>query len=191
MYPAYYKVNFNKASNRLDQSAVKQKRRVIMAIGFYFLVVVLATSLAVYKSVQNHKKITNLRSTLSQIDEEINSLQASSEHLSPQDIYTLAELAKNRLTWTEKLDVLGRILPKDVTITGLDYDAQINALLIKGITKVNPRMKDLDTVNSILDIIKTDHNFSSGFIDIKFGGSDRIKHLNQELISFEISCLVG
>jgi Tfp pilus assembly protein PilN len=191
MYPAYYRVNLNKASNRLDQSVVRQKRRLVIAIAFYFLVIVLVSSLAIYKSIQNYEQIKTLRNTLSQIDEEINRLQTSSEFLSPEDIFTLAELARNRLTWTEKMDVLGRILPKDVTLTGIDYDYQINILIIKGITKVNPRMKDLDLINSILDIIKNDPDFSSGFSNIKFGGSDRIKHLGQELISFEISCLVG
>ncbi len=191
MYGVYYKINLNKASNRMDQFAVKQQRRVVMAIGTYFLVIALIAGFVIYKAVQNQRMIKSLKSTLAQIDSEIERLQASSEFLSPQDIYTLAELANNRLTWTEKLDVLGRILPKEVTLTGLDYDYQVNSLTIKGITKVSMRMKDLDVINSIIDIIKADPNFSSGFVDIKFGGSNRVKRQNQELISFEIYCLVG
>jgi Tfp pilus assembly protein PilN len=191
MFGVHYKINLNKASNRLDQFAQKQQRRVVMAMGAYFLVVVLVAGFVIYRAMQNQKVINSLKSELTQIDDEINRLKASSEFLSPQDIYTLAELANNRLTWTEKLDVLGRILPKDVTITGMDYDYQINSLTIKGITKVSPRMKDLDLINSIIDIIKSDHDFSSGFGDIKFGGSDRVKRQNQELITFEIYCLVG
>ncbi|NLI14725.1 MAG: hypothetical protein GX409_00405 [candidate division Zixibacteria bacterium] len=191
MYGVYYKINLNKASNRMDQFAVKQQRRVVMAIGTYFLVIALIAGFVIYKAVQNQRMIKSLKSTLAQIDSEIERLQASSEFLSPQDIYALAELANNRLTWTEKLDVLGRILPKEVTLTGLDYDYQVNSLTIKGITKVSMRMKDLDVINSIIDIIKADPNFSSGFVDIKFGGSNRVKRQNQELISFEIYCLVG
>lgn len=191
MFGVYYKINLNKASNRLDQFAQKQQRRVVMAMGTYFLAIVLIGGFVVYKAMQNQRTINSLKDNLAQIDSEIERLQASSEFLSPQDIYTLAELANNRLTWTEKLDVLGRILPKEVTLTGLDYDYQVNSLTIKGITKVSTRMKDLDVINSIIDIIKADPNFSSGFVDIKFGGSDRVKRQNQELISFEIYCLVG
>jgi Tfp pilus assembly protein PilN len=191
MFGVHYKINLNKASNRLDQFAQKQQRRVVMAIGTYFLAVVVIAGFVIYKAMQNQKTINALRGELAQIDGEISRLQASSEFLSPQDIYTLAELANNRLTWTEKLDVLGRILPKDVSLTGLDYDYQINSLTIKGITKVSPRVKDLDLINSIIDIIKSDKDFSAGFGDIKFGGSDRIKRQNQELITFEIYCLVG
>lgn len=191
MFGVYYKINLNKASNRLDQFAQKQQRRVVMALGTYFLAIVLIAGFVIYKAMQNQKTINSLRANLAQIDSEIDRLQASSEFLSPQDIYTLAELANNRLTWTEKLDVLGRILPKEVTLTGLDYDYQVNSLTIKGITRVSTRLKDLDVINSIIDIIKSDPNFLSGFIDIKFGGSDRVKRQNQELIAFEIYCLVG
>jgi Tfp pilus assembly protein PilN len=191
MFGVYYKINLNKASNRLDQFAQKQQRRVVMAIGTYFLAIAIIAGFVIYKAMQNQKTINSLRNELAQIDGEISRLQASSEFLSPQDIYTLAELANNRLTWTEKFDVLGRILPKDVSLTGLDYDQQINTLTIKGITKVSPRVKDLDLINSIIDIIKSDKDFSSGFGDIKFGGSDRVKRQNQELITFEIYCLVG
>jgi Tfp pilus assembly protein PilN len=191
MFGVYYKINLNKASNRLDQFAQKQQRRVVMAIGTYFLAVAIIAGFVIYKAMQNQKTINTLRNELAQIDGEISRLQASSEFLSPQDIYTLAELANNRLTWTEKFDVLGRILPKDVSLTGLDFDQQINTLTIKGITKVSPRVKDLDLINSIIDIIKSDKDFSSGFGDIKFGGSDRVKRQNQELITFEIYCLVG
>lgn len=191
MFGIYYKINLNKASNRLDQFAQRQQRRVVMAMGTYFLVIVIIAGFVIYKAMQNQRTIDSLKGNLAQIDSEIDRLQASSEFLSPQDIYTLAELANNRLTWTEKLDVLGKILPKEVTLTGLDYDYQVNSLTIKGITKVSIRMKDLDVINSIIDIIKADPNFSSGFVDIKFGGSDRVKRQNQELISFEIYCLVG
>lgn len=191
MFGVYYKINLNKASNRLDQFAQKQQRRVIMALGTYFLVTILIAGFVIYKAMQYQRTINSLKDNLAQIDSEIDRLQASSEFLSPQDIYTLAELANNRLTWTEKLDVLGRILPKEVTLTGLEYDYQVNSLTIKGITKVSSRIKDLDVINSIIDIIKSDPNFSSGFADIKFGGSDRVKRQNQELISFEIYCLVG
>jgi len=191
MFGVYYKINLNKASNRMDQFAQRQQRRVVIAMGTYFLVIVLIAGFVIYKAMQNQRTINSLKGNLAQIDGEIDRLQASSEFLSPQDIYTLAELANNRLTWTEKLDVLGRILPKEVTLTGLDYDYQVNSLTIKGITKVSIRMKDLDVINSIIDIIKADPNFSSGFVDIKFGGSDRVKRQNQELIAFEIYCLVG
>jgi Tfp pilus assembly protein PilN len=191
MPQTYYKINLNKISNRLDQFQEKQKRRRVFAIGFYFFVIVVITSLAIGKSIHTQRIINGLEAELAGIQDEIDRLEASSEYLSPEDIFALAELANTRLTWTEKLDVLGEILPNDITITGLNYDYEINALMIKGISKVNPQLKDLDLVVSIIDLIKSNANFYSDFSDIKFHSSNRIKHKGQEIVEFEIACLVG
>lgn len=187
----YYKINLNKISNRLDQFQEKQKRRRVFAIGFYFFVILIITSLAIGKSIHTQRIINDLKAELASIQDEIDRLEASSDYLSPEDIFALAELANTRLTWTEKLDVLGKILPRDVTITGLNYDYQINTLMIKGISKVNPQLKDLDLVVSIINLIKSNVDFYSDFSDIRFYSSNRIKHKGQEIVEFEIACLVG
>jgi Tfp pilus assembly protein PilN len=191
MPEVFYKINLNKASNRMDQYAVKQQRKRVMAIGFYFFVILAISALAIGKATQSHNVIKSMRADLAQIQSEIDKLQASSEYLSPEDIFTLAQVANNRLTWTEKLDVLGQILPRDVTITGLEYDYNVNLLLIKGMTKVNPTLEDLDQVMAIVDVVKKDSNFAKGFNNIKFNGSNRIKRQGQEIITFEIACAVG
>jgi Tfp pilus assembly protein PilN len=191
MTKTYYKINLNKISNRLDQFQVKQKRRRVFALGFYFFVIMIITALAIGKSIHTQRTINGLKSELAEIQSEIDQLEASSDYLSPEDIFALAELANTRLTWTEKFDVLGKIMPKDVTITGLNYDYQVKTLMIKGISKVNPQLEDLDLVVSIINLIKANNNFSSDFNDIKFHSSNRIKHKEQDIVEFEIACLVG
>jgi len=191
MGPKLYRVNLNKASNRLDQFEQKQKHRRVMALGFYFVVVLAITALAIFKSVKTQAVIDGYRGELAKIEEEISSLEASAEYLSPEDIFALAELAQTRMTWTEKLDVLGKILPRDVAVTELSYDNLTKTLMIKGISKVKPSMRDLDLVVSIIDLIKANKNFSKDFSDIKFSSSTRVKYSQQEFVEFEIACLVG
>ncbi|OQX92907.1 MAG: hypothetical protein B6D58_00570 [candidate division Zixibacteria bacterium 4484_95] len=191
MTKIYYTINLNKVSNRLDQFQEKQKRRRVFAVGFYFFIIIIITALAIGKSVYTQRTINGLKAELAEIQSEIDNLEASSDYLSPEDIFALAELANSRLTWTEKFDVLGKIIPEDVTITGLDYDYQVKALMIKGISKVNPQLEDLDLVVSIINLIKSNKNFSSDFSDIKFHSSNRIKHKGQDIVEFEIACLVG
>jgi len=186
-----YKINLNKASNRLDQFEQKQQKRRVAAIVFFFVVLVGITAVAVVFSQQTQMKIKNLESELAGINLEIAHLSASAQYLSPEDIFALSQLATTRMTWTEKLNVLGRILPRDVAITELYYDYQIHSLRIKGISRVNPEMKDLDLVVSIVDLIKNNADFSKDFVDIKFSSSTRMKHQEQEIIEFEIECLVG
>jgi len=186
-----YKINLNKASNRLDQYEQRQKKRRVAAMVFFFVVLIGITAVSVVFSQQTRIKIKSLESKLAGIDQEIEQLSASSQYLSPDDIFALSQLATTRMTWTEKLNVLGQILPRDIAITELYYDYQINSLRIKGISRVKPEMRDLDLVVSIVNLIKNNTDFAKDFVDIKFSSSTRIKHQEQEIIEFEIDCLVG
>ncbi|MCD6160909.1 MAG: hypothetical protein J7K40_00660 [candidate division Zixibacteria bacterium] len=186
-----YKINLNKASNRLDQFEQKQKTKKVAALGFYFIVVALIVGLAVFESMKTQAVIDDYTAELENIEKEIAELKTSTDYLSPEDIFALAELATTRLTWTEKFNVLGLILPDDVAITELSYDYSMNALSIKGISKVKYGTKDLDLVVSILDVIKNNEDFAKDFVDIKFSSSTRVKYHGQEIVEFEIACLVG
>lgn len=186
-----YRINLNKSSNRLDQYEVQQRRRRAVALGFFFFILVGVTAAAVFFTLQTQKKITAYQAELNQIEQDIASLSASSQYLSPDDIFALAELANKRMTWTEKFNVLGRILPKDVAITELYYDYQIKILRLKGVSRVNPQLKDLDLVVSIVDLMKGNQDFAKGFADIRFTSSTRIKREEQEIVEFEIECLIG
>lgn len=186
-----YKINLNKASNRLDQFEQKRKAKKVLALGFYFVVIAVIAGFAIFKTMQTQAVIDDYTAELEGIEKEISELKASNDYLSPEDIFALAEMATKRLTWTEKLNVLGQILPDDVAITELSYNNSVGALSIKGISKVKYGMKDLDLVVSILDVIKSNEDFSKDFIDIKFSYSTRVKYHGQEIVEFEIACLVG
>jgi hypothetical protein len=185
-----YKINLNKASNRLDQFESTRKRRKIISLSLFFLLLLAGSGFVVYKTSQVQKGISEQKAELQSIQTKIEQLEASTEYLSPEDIFTLANVARGRLTWSQKLAVLSDILPKDVAITELNYDTNIKAFLIKGISKVKLDMKDLDLVVSIIDILKSQPEFSKDFSEIKFQSSQRIKHGTQELVRFEIACLL-
>jgi len=185
-----YKINLNKASNRLDQFESTRKRRKYVSISLFFLLVLVGSGFVVYKTSQVEKGIKAQKAELQGIQTKIEQLEASTEYLSPEDIFTLANVARGRLTWSQKLAVLSDILPKDVAITELSYDNNMKAFMIKGISKVKLEMKDLDLVVSIIDILKAEPEFSRDFSDIKFQSSQRIKHGTQEIVRFEIACLL-
>jgi Tfp pilus assembly protein PilN len=191
MSKAFFKINLNKASNRLDQFEQKQKQKKVMALFFYFLIILVIAALAIFKSYQTQQVINRHQAELDRIEDEISRLESSADYLSPEDIFALAELATKRITWTEKLDVLGRILPRDVTITEINYDYKINTMMIKGVSRVKAGTKDLDLVVGIIDVIKNNENFAKDFADIKFSSSTRIRYQGQDIIEFEIGCVVG
>ena len=190
MKARYYSINLNKASNQLDQFEQAQKRRKILSLFFLFAVILAAIGVLGYGTFQIQKTIEKYRSEYQSIEEKIIQLEASSDYLSPEDVFTLANITTERLTWAEKLSVLGNILPKDVAITELVYDGNLNAFLIKGISKVRPGQKDLDLVVAIINLVKAQEDFSSDFSEIKFQSSQRVKHREQEIVKFEIACLI-
>lgn len=190
MKAQYFKINLNKASNRLDQFESTRKKRKVVSVVVFFVFIFAAMGFAVYKTMQLQTLIDSKKAELQSTQEKIVQLEASSDYLSPEDIFTLANVARGRLTWSQKLSILGNILPKDVAITELTYDETMKAFVIKGISKVKADMKDLDLVVSIIDIIKAEENFSTDFSEIKFQSSQRVKRGEQEIVKFEIACLL-
>jgi hypothetical protein len=190
MKAQYYKINLNKASNRLDQFENTKKRRKIISLSLFLLLVLAGSGFVVYKANQIQKVINSQKAELQSIQDKINQLEASSDNLSPEDIFTLANVERNRLIWSEKLAALGNIMPKDIAITELSYDYSLKAFVIRGVSKVKPDLKDLDLVVSIIDLMKAQPEFGAEFSEIKFQSSQRIKHNEQEIVRFEIACLL-
>lgn len=186
----YYSINLNKASNRLDQFERSQQRKKAYSLVLFFVLILTAMGAVVYKTYRVQKTVDRYRAEYQSIEERINKLEASSDYLSPEDIFTLANITRERMTWSEKLAILGNILPRDVAITELSYDGGTNSFMIKGISKVRAGMKDLDLVVAIINVVKANEDFSSDFSEIKFQSSQRIKHREQEMVKFEIACLI-
>jgi uncharacterized protein YhhL (DUF1145 family) len=190
MRAQYYKINLNKASNRLDQFEQSRKVRKFIALAVFFVIVLAGMVLMVYKGSQVQKTVNSQKAELASIQEKIGQLEASSDYLSPEDIFTLSNVTKSRMIWSEKMAILGSTLPKDVAITELVYDENLKAFVIKGISKVRADIKDLDLVVSIIDLIKAQQAFAADFAEIKFQSSQRVKHGAQEIVKFEIACLL-
>lgn len=190
MKARYYSVNLNKASNRMDQFEQAQKRKKVISLAIFYVVMIIIAGAVGYQSYVNEMKIKNIQGEVDTVEQKIAELESSSDFLSPEDIFTLSEVTTSRLVWSEKLSVLGNILPKDVALTELVFDDRLKVFLIKGISRVKPNLKDLDLVVSIIDVVKSNQDFSSDFSEIKFQSSQRIRQEEQEMVKFEIACLI-
>jgi len=190
MKAKYYSINLNKASNRMDQFEQAQKRRKFISFLLFYAALIVIAAAVGYRSYKTEQKIDKIRDEVNTIESRISDLESSTDYLSPEDIFTLSEVAATRLVWSEKMSVLGNILPKDVALTELVFDDRLHVFLIKGISKVKPNLKDLDLVVSIIDVVKSNEDFSADFSEIKFQSSQRIKQGDQEMVMFEIACLI-
>lgn len=191
MKAKHYSINLNKASNRLDQFEQAQRRRKTATVIVLFVLLAFVIGAVGYKTYLVNQTLDKYRAELQSIEDRIMRLEASSDYLSPEDLFALASITRDRMIWSEKLQILGNILPKDVAITELVYDRDLNAFMIKGISKVKAGMKDLDLVVAIINVVRSQEDFSRDFSEIKFQSSQRIKHRNQEMVRFEIACLLS
>lgn len=190
MKAKYYSINLNKASNRFDQFEQAQRRRRALTLGLFFVAVACAIGVVAYKAYLTQKSIDGYRAELQSIEDRIAQLEASSDYLSPEDLFTLSNVTRTRMIWSEKLQILGNVLPQDVALTELSYDRDLNAFVIKGISKVKAGMKDLDLVVAIINLVKAQQDFDRDFREIKFQSSKRVKVSEQEMVKFEIACLL-
>ncbi len=190
MKAAYYRINLNKASNRLDQADQARRKKRIAIIASFFLLLIIGMSAVVYRTYLTQQVIKADKAQLQEIEDKIEKLEASSDYISPEDIYLLNQVARNRRIWSDKLSILDKALPKDVAITEMNFDASLNTFVIKGISKVKLDMKDLDLVVGIIDLLKSQQDFYKDFSEVKFQMSQRIKYHEQEMVRFEIACLL-
>jgi Tfp pilus assembly protein PilN len=185
----YFTINLNKAANRLDIYEQKRKRVRIFYAGIYSLVVFILAAAALYFTFLTDQRIKEKKETIDQLQAQIEALEASETYISKEDVYSLVDLADRRVDWSLNLIWLARALPKDIAITELDFNN--NMLIIKGISKVKAHQKDLDRVMDIIDRIQFTAEPYSDFEAMKFKFTNRIKHLDQEILSFEISCPIS
>jgi Tfp pilus assembly protein PilN len=184
----YFRINLNKASNRLDLYQQKRRKKELLGVGAFVVMILLVSAVGLYFGHQSESRIEAKRDTIAKLDRQMAELESSEEYISQEDVFALAELVDSRLLWTEKLAHLGEVLPDDIALTEVSFDQE--RLTVRGISKLRPRQSDLDLVVSILDRIKADPVLSEGFGTAKFQLSNRIRYEEQEILDFEIACNV-
>ncbi|MCP4633344.1 MAG: hypothetical protein GY855_10495 [candidate division Zixibacteria bacterium] len=180
----YFKINLNKASNRLDIYEQKKKHKAVMMGVFYWVIVVAIIGSIAYFTKETSNRIDLKRDAIAQLESQIQALETSESYISKEDVYALADLANRRVDWARRLIGIADALPKDIAITELDFNGDL--LVIKGISRVKTRQKDLDRVMDIIDRIKAGSESKFDFANMKFKFSNRIKHKEQEILNFEI-----
>ncbi|KPJ50433.1 MAG: hypothetical protein AMJ41_01385 [candidate division Zixibacteria bacterium DG_27] len=183
----YFRINLNKASNRLDLYQQRRRKRQLLTVGAYVVSILLISAVALYFGYLTRSQMEAKRETITELDRKIAELESSEEYISQEDLFALANLVERRLLWAEKLAHLAEVLPEDIALTEVGFDQE--RLTIRGISKLRPRQSDLDLVVSILDRIKADPALSEGFAEVKFQLSNRIRYEEQEILDFEIACM--
>ena len=177
-------INLNKSDSN-ESITVKYFDRIRWFIFGFLLFSMLGTNIyLLYIAIDYGVLIKNKRGEIELIKKEISRLREKGKNLSKVDITTLANLENNRFLWAENFEMLGKLTPEDMALTGLFYED--NKLSIRGIATTYKDQKEFEQVEKFLKILNSNTRFSDQFSRLRLKQHELVKIKGQDIVTFEI-----
>ena len=180
----YIKINLNKAesSEVVKERVLERTRWAIFGILIFSFVFINIRVLMIgfgYNSVINKKK-----NQIVQLENAIEQLQSKGKNLSKNDIMSFADLEQDRFLWARNMELLGKMTPDDMAITGMKFKR--DKLTIKGIALTFEDRKDFEIIDEYVQTLRSNKEFSQNFSRIKYVGHQKVNIRGQNIIRFEV-----
>ena len=130
--------------------------------------------------------IAQKKSEITEVKKQIQDLQAKGKNLSKQDIMSFADLESSRTLWAKNFEMLGKMTPDDMALTGLKFNKRNKKLYIEGISVVYKDEEEYEVVHDYINRMKRNSDFSNKFPKIKFRQGSLKKVRGQEIVHFEV-----
>jgi len=114
----YFRMNLNKASNRLDLYQQKRRKKQLLTVGAYVALIALISAVALYSGYLTKSQMEAKRKTIAELDRKIAALESSEAYISQEDVFALADLVETRFLWAQRLARLAEVLPEDIALNG-------------------------------------------------------------------------
>ena len=178
------RINLNKSDSN-ESITVKYLDRIRWFIFGFLLFSMMGTNIyLLYIAFDYGVLISNKQGEIKLIKEEISRLREKGKNLSKVDIMTLANLENNRFLWAENFEMLGKLTPEDMALTGLFYED--NKLSIRGIATTYKGQKEFEQVEKFLKILNSNTRFSDQFSRLRLKQHELVKIKGQDIVNFEI-----
>ena len=130
--------------------------------------------------------IAQKKNEITEVKKQIQDLQAKGKNLSKQDIMSFADLESGRTLWAKNFEMLGKMTPDDMALTGLKFNKRNKKLYIEGISVVYKDEEEYEVVHDYINRMKRNSDFSNKFPKIKFRQGSLKKVRGQEIVHFEV-----
>jgi len=180
----YIKINLNKAesSDVLKERALERTRWAIFGAFIFFLFII---NLRVWMIGFGYNKVISKKNNqIQELRNDIMKLQSKGKNLSKNDIMSFADLEQDRFLWARNMELLGKMTPDDMAITGMRFKR--DKLTIKGIALTFEDRKDFEIIDEYVQTLRANKEFSENFTRIKYVGHQKINIRGQNIIRFEI-----
>jgi len=179
-------INLNQTDSKEARTARLKERGRWMVFTVIVLILIFAnTSLFLIGSGYN-RLIAQKENEIADVKQRIRNLQAQGKNLSKQDILSFAELEGNRTLWARNFELLGKMTPGDMALTGLKFNKRNKKLYIEGISVVYKEEEEYEIVYNYINRMKRNREFSKNFPKVKFRQGSLKKIRGQDIVHFEI-----
>lgn len=179
-------INLNRDEGQEEKLARWRKRRESLTL-YIILLVFIVLSVINYNNYKSLRMlIQSKEGKITRINTELEELQKQGQNVSKADVMAIAKYEKTRFLWTKKFYTLAEVLPKEISVTGMDFANDI--FIIKFISKIKREQRDFDKISEIMDLLRGTQDFYEDFMDIKFNESHRITVDEQDILSFSVRC---
>ena len=180
----YIKINLNKAesSEVIKERRLEHTRWAVFGVLVFILFILNVRVWMIgfgYNGVISKKK-----NQIQELKNEIQQLQSKGKNLSKNDIMSFADLEQDRFLWARNMELLGKMTPDDMAITGMRFKR--DKLTIKGIALTFEDRKDFEIIDEYVQTLRDNKEFSENFTRIKYVGHQKVSIRGQNIIRFEI-----
>lgn len=183
-----YRINFNKGEDQVSriERQMELGRWITLIV---FILIMGGVSWFSWSYFQGlNDMIQGKEDQLAQVKADIQRLRETGTQLSRDDIFRLNRLQEGRLSWSRKVQGLGQEVTKRMSITGAKYEK--GRLIISGIVKIEENREPVFDVMEFVDNLEHNDYFNRNFASIKFGSTERSKVQDEEVLEFEVICMV-
>ena len=182
----FIKINLNKTDSK-EVRTQRWKERVRWAIFSVIILFLFTANVKIFLIGSGYSSLMEQkRKEISNVKKQIFDLQAKGKNLSKQDIMSFADLESGRTLWAKNFELLGKMTPDDMALTGLKFNKRNKKLYIEGISVVYKDEEEYEVVHNYINRMKRNSLFSKKFPKIKFRQGSLKKVRGQEIVHFEV-----
>ena len=186
----FIKINLNKTDSK-EVRTQRWKERARWAIFSVIILSLFTANIIIYFIGSGYSGlIVQKKNEITDVKKQIQDLQAKGKNLSKQDIMSFADLESGRTLWAKNFELLGKMTPDDMALTGLKFNKRNKKLYIEGISVVYKDEEEYEVVHDYINRMKRNSEFSNRFPKIKFRQGSLKKVRGQEIVHFEVAAAI-
>ena len=186
----FIKINLNKTDSK-EVRTQRWKERARWTIFSVIILSLFTSNIIIYFIGSGYSRlIVQKKNEITDVKKQIQDLQAKGKNLSKQDIMSFADLESGRTLWAKNFELLGKMTPDDMALTGLKFNKRNKKLYIEGISVVYKDEEEYEVVHDYINRMKRKSEFSNRFPKIKFRQGSLKKVRGQEIVHFEVEAAI-